>query len=96
MTVGKKISWSSAGQVVLSIGLGSFSLWSIAHIQRRFDLLAVDSLPGVYQIGKLETAVEDIRATMLMRVASVDQADPAIFERTLGAFEKTARQAMQD
>src|SRR2546423_12238342 len=61
MTIGKKISWSCAGLVALSLILGIFSLWSVARIEGRLDSIVNDSLPGVYQIGKVESLAQDFR-----------------------------------
>ena len=96
MTIGKKISWSCAGLVALSLVLGIFSLWSIARINNHLESIVTDSLPGVYQIGKLEGLAKDFRGHVLMHVASTDQGQKAGYESALADLERKIRQNLQD
>src|SRR6266496_2157398 len=95
MTIGKKISHSCAGLVALSLCLGAFSLWNMSRIENRLQTIVTDSLPGIYEIGKLESAGKDIRGTMLMHVASSDEREKAELESTLTALQQRLRQGLQ-
>ena len=96
MTIGKKISYSCAGLVALSVCLGGFALWNVSRIQGRLARIVSESLPDVYQIGKLEGMCKDLRGTMLMHVTSTDPREMEGLEQRLAEMEKKIRQTTQD
>jgi methyl-accepting chemotaxis protein/methyl-accepting chemotaxis protein-1 (serine sensor receptor) len=104
MTVGKKISLACAALAMLTIILGTVSIWNAGRINTQVNLLATDALPGTASVGRLESLVMEQRL-MVLRHLLMDtaeqksQAESAVadamstFQAEMGAYEKTITQA---
>jgi methyl-accepting chemotaxis protein/methyl-accepting chemotaxis protein-1 (serine sensor receptor) len=100
MTVGRKFAASSAAMGLLTLILGGIALYNISGIQKNFHEIAKDSLPGVYEIGRVDSMVWELRGNYWKHMASTDknliaQTDSANAqvvqkaEAALSAYEKT-------
>jgi methyl-accepting chemotaxis protein/methyl-accepting chemotaxis protein-1 (serine sensor receptor) len=104
MTVGKKFGLACATLVLLTIAMGVFSLYSIGAVQTNLQAVMVDSLPGVYEMGILDSLVSELRGNFWKHMANgdnavkaeVEQANEQVkekFQQHLTAYEKTITQA---
>src|ERR1039457_4779844 len=104
MTVGKKLSLACAALVMLTIILGTVTIWNVGKINTQVNLLATDALPGTASAGRLEALVMEQRVMVLRHLLmdnaeQMSQAETAVadsmnrFQAEMGAYEKTITQA---
>ncbi len=100
MTVAQKFSAACAALVLFTVVLGAVVIYEVGGIQTNFQAIVVDSLPGVQQIGALDSEVWELRGNFWKHMANSDKADKAKVETaneqlkqriqdTLTAYEKT-------
>jgi methyl-accepting chemotaxis protein/methyl-accepting chemotaxis protein-1 (serine sensor receptor) len=89
MTVGKKFSLACAALVVLTIVLGVFSITSISSIQTNLQAIVVDSLPGVSEMGTLDSALSELRGNFWKYLASDDKAVMAAIDQSNESLKQT-------
>jgi methyl-accepting chemotaxis protein len=64
MTIGKKIGVAASVLVALTVILAIASLISIGNLSEKISTLQVDSIPGQYAAGQINTSVRDLRVKM--------------------------------
>lgn len=100
MTIGKKISLTSAALVGFTVLLGVVSVARIERINGIVRSMAADSLPGLESMARLEGFAKDERGEMLLHIAAdtpeqMGEAESAIadldnkFQNELRNYEKT-------
>jgi methyl-accepting chemotaxis protein/methyl-accepting chemotaxis protein-1 (serine sensor receptor) len=100
MTVAKKFSAACAALVLFTVALGAVALFQVSGIQTNFQAIVVDSLPGVYQIGTLDSEIWELRGDVWKHIGDDDRADKDKVEAsidqlkqrvqdTLASYEKT-------
>jgi methyl-accepting chemotaxis protein/methyl-accepting chemotaxis protein-1 (serine sensor receptor) len=90
--VGKKFSLACAALVLLAIVLGAFSISSVGGIQTNLQAIVVDSLPGVYEMGMLESLVFELRGNFWKAIANDDKSAKAEMDRA----NEQVKQKFQD
>src|ERR1035438_4597924 len=65
MTVGKKLSLACTALVMLTIILGTVTIWNVGRINTQVNLLATDALPGTASAGRLESLMMEQRLLLL-------------------------------
>jgi methyl-accepting chemotaxis protein/methyl-accepting chemotaxis protein-1 (serine sensor receptor) len=73
MTVGRKFAVSSAAMGLLTLILGGIALYNIGGIQKNFQEIAGDSLPGVYEVGQVDSLVLELRGNYWKHIANTDK-----------------------
>ena len=104
MTIGKKISLACVVLVALTIIMGAVSIVNVGRISTAVNELAVDTLPGIASIGRLDGLMKEQRALVLRHMlmetpeqkslaesAMVDMAGK--FQSELRFYEKTMTMA---
>ena len=104
MTVARKFTAACTALVLLTVVLGLVAVFNVRGIQTNLQAIVDDSLPGVYQISMLDSAVFELRGNYWKHIASSDKAAMAAIEQknqeleqriqaTLDGYEKTITQA---
>jgi methyl-accepting chemotaxis protein/methyl-accepting chemotaxis protein-1 (serine sensor receptor) len=74
MTVGKKFSLACTALVLLTVLLGAYSIYSVGAIETNLQAIVTDTLPGVYEMGALDSAVFELRGDFWKHIASDNSA----------------------
>ena len=104
MTVAKKFSAACAALVLFTVVLGFVTIFNIGWIQTNLQTIVVDSLPGVTQIGTLDSEVWELRGNFWKHMANSQPQDKAKIEganeqlkqkiqETLNTYERMITQA---
>jgi len=99
-TVATRFSTTCAGLVLLTLILGSVTIYQVGGIQTSLQAIVGDSLPGVYQISMLDSEVFELRGNYWKHIANSDKTAMANIESaneslkqkiqdTLRSYEKT-------
>ncbi|HEY1342507.1 MAG TPA: methyl-accepting chemotaxis protein [Bryobacteraceae bacterium] len=88
MTVGKKIWFLSALLIAFTIALGSAALLSMSRMKTVSHSLVDDVLPGIYQIGRVESLAKDIRGAMLTHIACENRNEMPQYEAKIGQHQQ--------
>ncbi len=70
LTIGKRLSMAFGLLMAGVAVLGAVSLYANSRTRKAFHAIQVDSLPGIYQIGRLADTVGHLRVLTLMHVGS--------------------------
>jgi len=100
MTVAQKFSAACAALVLFTVALGAVVIYQVGGIQTNLQSIVVDSLPGVAQVGALDSEIWELRGDAWKHIASSDKADKDKVEAaidqlkqriqdTLASYEKT-------
>ncbi len=100
MTIGKKFTVTAAALLSLMIVQGVFSLSLTSSIAKLVNVVVTDPLPGVYEVSKVEIALQQLRGDAWKHLAAADasqrsgieqdvQSLKAEIDRTLSLYEKT-------
>jgi methyl-accepting chemotaxis protein len=95
MTIGRKFSLTGALLLLLTITLGSISLIYLSVIHSSLQAITTDSLPGVYEVGRLADCVGHLRALTLMHIAASSPEKKAPFRTEIPTREAQFKEAMQ-
>jgi len=96
MTIGQKISLSSAASLVLVIATGGISFLRISLLDKTVQDLATNSLPAIYSIGKLSGIAKDIRGNLRGHITADTMEDKAKAEKDLIKLEQDLQAEAQE
>jgi len=96
MTIGKKISLTSAVLVGLAIISNAVALFSVSRINENLKAVVGDSLPGVYLSGHVLALFKDQRIAMLEHILSTDDAQQAQSQRTIAEVEEKIKETLNE
>jgi hypothetical protein len=99
-TVGKRLMCGLAAIICVSVTLGAFAYWKVTEINRDATAITADSLPGVYNIGRMEVTARQNYTLTLHHILSKEAAEKAHIEgqmkeltgqidQVITAYEKT-------
>jgi methyl-accepting chemotaxis protein len=100
MTIGTRITSTFVLLLACLVLVAGVSLYTSKETQSALNSITTDSLPGIYEIGLLDTDVGHLRALTLMEIAApteekkapfrdeIDQRERE-FRETMGRYEKT-------
>ena len=100
MTIGKKFAVTAGAVLTLMIVQGIFSLSLTSSIAKLVNVVVTDPLPGVYEVSKVEIALQQMRGDVWKHIATADAGQKtgaeqdirelkASVDRTLSDYEKT-------
>src|ERR1700735_382745 len=100
MTIGKKFAVTAGAVLTLMIVQGIFSLSLTSSIAKLVNVVITDPLPGVYEVSKVEIALQQMRGNAWKHMASADAGQKTgaeqdirdlktSIDRTLSDYEKT-------
>jgi methyl-accepting chemotaxis protein len=95
MTISKKIGFSNAVPVFLTVVLGATALYQIGRITKAFGHVAYDSLPGVTSISQIESHFEALRGDAWESVATKDGARLASLRTQMERRKQAVNQELQ-
>ncbi len=95
MTIGKKISATCAVLVALALILGTVALVNVSSMSERTRVVALDSLPGVYLAGAMQTLQHEIEIAMLARIVSSDPRQIASLDSKIAELDKQFRDRLK-
>jgi len=81
MTVGTKIAAACGTLVAFSAVLGTVAIMSIDQVRDRLHIVADNSLPAVYLIGRLDSLQLDVRGATLHHLATTDPKVKAVKDK---------------
>ena len=80
----------------LALILGAVALFGISNINERMRLVTTDSLPGVYNSGRMDALSKNLRMQILTHIAETDVAAMDRIEQQMGAIEADLRRSIAD
>src|SRR5579863_3075345 len=100
MTIGKKFAVAAAALLSLMIIQGVFALSLTSSVAKLVNTVVTDPLPGVYEVSKVEIALQQLRGDVWKHMglndagqksgAEQDIEDLKVsIDRTLAEYEKT-------
>jgi methyl-accepting chemotaxis protein len=95
LSFAKKMILAFGIVLLLTCTLGTVSLYTNSGTRKALNAIVVDSLPGVYEIGKLSGAVGHIRVLTVMHVAAKTPADKASFAAEIQRHEREFRDGLK-
>ena len=96
MTIGRKVLLSSSLLVAFTAVTGSIALVGMGSTGTVIQSIVTDALPGVYQIGRVESAARDMQFLMLMHVASGKPDELAQLESQILSGQESFRSVLRD
>ncbi len=96
MTISRKISLVSALSMVFILTLGVVALVSIGRMRASAELIITDSLPGVYESGRMESIAKDIQASMLTHIGSDQQSEMGQQEALMAQQQQKLTATLKD
>ncbi len=94
MTIGKKFSLTCVALVLLTVTLGVVSLVNTSRIETNLKAIVADSLPGIYEIGVLESTLLEMRGNFLKHMAIGNSTEQAQIERQNEALKQTFQESL--
>ncbi|MCC7342284.1 MAG: MCP four helix bundle domain-containing protein [Bryobacterales bacterium] len=88
MTIGRKFSLTCVALVLLAVMLGAVSIVNTSRIETNLKAIVGDSLPGIYEIGVLESTLLEIRGNAMKHIADGNAATQAQIERSSEALKQ--------
>ena len=93
MTVGKRFVLTNAAILSLTLAVGATALNGFYGLAEAITDLSSDCLPGLYSMGRIENSANDLRAALLMRIAS---AEPSASDPATESAERQFKAALVD
>ncbi|HET8550316.1 MAG TPA: methyl-accepting chemotaxis protein [Bryobacteraceae bacterium] len=95
-TIGAKVTVLCATLLALNLTLGTVALVRIGTIKDQGQAVAIDSLPGVYSVGRIDALTKNLRMLMLTHVAHDNVQAMDGIEQQMGAVEADLRRSIAD
>ena len=96
MTIGRRFAITAATLLSLMIVLGIFSLARTSSIANLVHTVVTDPLPGIYEVSRVEIALQQIRGNVWKHMASVDANQKAGAERDIQDLKLSIDQTLAD
>jgi methyl-accepting chemotaxis protein len=93
MTIANKFSVVCAALVLLTIILGVVTVFAIGAIQANMQSVAAESLPGIYDAGRMDSRVWELRGSIWKHLATSDAAAKAQVETSIKKADESLREA---
>lgn len=95
MSFGKKLSLAFGALMLLITATGGAFFFVACSVDKQANSLIVDSLPGVYSLGKLQKLGANIPRLMLTHINTVEPREMEEVEKDLASAERSFREEMK-
>ncbi len=95
-TIGKRIIFGFASIILITVALGMFAYSRLISIHADSDAIVGDALPGVYDIGRLESNVRQGQVAVYMHVMSETKDEMAQHEAEIASLVQANEKNMAD
>jgi methyl-accepting chemotaxis protein/methyl-accepting chemotaxis protein-1 (serine sensor receptor) len=96
MTIGKKLALTCGGLIAAAALLSVVAIDGLSSLNEKTHLIVVDPLPGMAQIGRVQSAFLSVRGDVWRHIASADAGEKAGCERDIARDRDEANQGLQD
>jgi methyl-accepting chemotaxis protein len=96
LTVGKRFVIAAAAVLSLMIVLGVFALSLTSSVAKLVNTVVTDPLPGVYEVSKVEIALQQLRGDVWKHMALADAGQKSGAERDIQDLKLSIDRALAD
>jgi methyl-accepting chemotaxis protein len=95
-SIGRRIAAAAIATIVLIVALGAFSLHHVYELRDDGNYITTDCLPGIYTIGKIQSALKSSELEVREHLLNTTEADMVENEKKMAALSATVTQLYAD